>query len=254
MILQSENTIQEIENLNGLSLYLSRQAASLPRYVWEQFILSLFGWIPTVVGIVLRALAYKLILKAEGIVAIENNVRIRFANQVRLGRGVYLDQGVYLHACPGGITIGADTFVMHYAELHVYNFRDLPKAGITIGQGSLVGEFCVIRGPGGVTIGDRVYLSPMVHIYSSNHVFGDPCACFVDQGITTRGVIIEDECWIGANVTILDGVTIGRRSVVAAGSVVTHDVAPHTVVAGVPAHPVKAIDGMALPLDAEVHY
>jgi acetyltransferase-like isoleucine patch superfamily enzyme len=224
---------------SGLGLYLQRQATSLRRYAWEQAILSLCGWVPTVLGIGLRALTYRLILRMDGVAAIERGVRIRFADQIRLGRGVYLDEGVYLHACPGGIQIGEDTLVMHCAELHVYNFRELPQAGIRIGRESLVGEFCVIRGPGGVSLGDRVYLSPGVHIYSSNHVFDDPQRPFVDQGITAEGVVVEDECWIGARVVILDGVRVGRRSVVAAGAVVTEDVPPHSLVAGVPARVIR---------------
>jgi len=137
-------------------LYLSRQASGLRRYVWEQSILTLLGWVPTVLGIGLRAVAYRLIMHLEGPVAIERGVRIRFADHVHLARGVYLDESVYLHACPGGITIGQDTLVMHHAELHVYNFRHLPHAGIRIGRGSLIGEFNVLRGQGGITIGDRV--------------------------------------------------------------------------------------------------
>ena len=125
--------------VSALGLYLSRQASSFGRYVWEQLVFTLFGWMPTVIGIGVRALVYRLVMKLEGIVAIERGVRIRFADQVRLGRGVYLDEGVYLHACPGGIDIGQNTLVMHHAELHVYNFRDLPHAGIKIGQDSLIG-------------------------------------------------------------------------------------------------------------------
>jgi len=223
----------------GLSLYLSRQASSLGRYIWEQAITSLFGWVPTVVGIGLRAVAYRLILTMEGTAAIERGVRIRFADHIRLGRGVYLDEGTYLHACPGGIAIGENTLVMHHAELHVYNFRDLPHAGIRIGRDSLIGEFSVIRGPGGVTIGDRVYLSPMVHIYSSNHRFDDPQKPFIEQGVTAEGVVIEDDCWLGAMAIVLDGVTIGRGSVVGAGAVVTQDVPAHSLVAGVPARLVR---------------
>jgi acetyltransferase-like isoleucine patch superfamily enzyme len=228
--------------MNTLGRYLSWQASSVWRYAWEQLILSLCGWVPTVVGIGLRALVYRLIVHLEGIVAIEKDVRIRFADNIRLAKGVYLDEGVYLHACPGGIEIGENTLVMHHAELHVYNFRDLPHAGIRIGRDSLIGEFSLIRGPGGVTIGDRVYLSPGVHIYSSNHVFEDTERCFVDQGVTAEGVTIEDESWIGAKAVILDGVTVGRRSVVAAGAVVTSDVAPHTVVGGVPAKTIRQIE------------
>ena len=228
---------------NTLQLYLSRQASSLGRYILEQVVLGLCGWVPSVVGIALRAVAYRLIMDLRGLVAIENGVRIRYADQIHLAPGVYLDQDVYLHACPGGIQIGEGTIVMHHAELHVYNFRGLPQSGIRIGRESLIGEFCVIRGTGGVAIGDRVYLSPMVHIYSNSHVFDDPETCFIDQGITTQGVTIEDECWIGAMAAILDGVTVGHNSVVAAGSVVTRDVPPYSLVAGVPARVVRDLRG-----------
>jgi acetyltransferase-like isoleucine patch superfamily enzyme len=227
----------------GLRLYLSWQASSPGRYIWEQLILSLFGWIPTIVGIGLRAIAYRLILSMEGLAAIEKGVRIRFANQVRLGKGVYLDEGVYLHACPKGIEIGDNTLVMHHAELHVYNFRDLPHAGIRIGQDSLIGEFNVLRGQGGIEIGDRVYTSPFVQFAAVNHVFSDPSRSFVGQGITAQGITVEDDVWIGSGAIITDGVRIGHGAVVAAGAVVTEEVPPHTVAAGVPARIVKSVTG-----------
>jgi acetyltransferase-like isoleucine patch superfamily enzyme len=229
--------------VSGLRLYLSRQASSPGRYAWEQLILSLFGWIPTVIGVGLRAIAYRLIMRLEGIVAIEKGVRIRFADQIRLGKGVYLDEGVYLHACPGGIEIGENTLVMHHAELHVYNFRELPQARIKIGRDSLIGEFNVLRGQGGITLGDRVYTSPLVQIAAVNHVFADPSRPFVEQGITAEGIEVEDDVWIGAGAIVTDGVHIGRGAVVAAGAVVTQDVPAHTVVAGVPARVVKTITG-----------
>jgi acetyltransferase-like isoleucine patch superfamily enzyme len=233
----------EVANKHGLRLYLARQASSPWRYLWEQLILGLFGWVPTVVGVALRALVYRLILRLEGVVAIEKGVRIRFADHVRLGRGAYLDEGVYLHACPGGIEIGERTLVMHHAELHVYNFRNLPQAGIRIGRECLVGEFNVLRGQGGITIGDRVYTSPLVQIAAVNHVFSDPARPFVEQGITAEGIVIEDDVWIGAGAIVTDGVRIGRGAVVGAGAVVTRDVPSHSVVAGVPARVVKTISG-----------
>jgi acetyltransferase-like isoleucine patch superfamily enzyme len=206
-------------------------------------ILSLFGWVPTVVGVGLRALTYRLIMHLEGQVAIESGVRIRFADQIKLGRGVYLDEGVYLHACPRGIEIGENTLVMHHAELHVYNFRNLPRAGIRIGRDSLIGEFNVIRGQGGISIGDRVYTSPLVQLIAVNHVFSDPARPFVEQGITAEGITVEDDVWIGAGAIVTDGVRIGHGSVVAAGAVVVADVPPHSVVAGVPARVIRSITG-----------
>src|SRR6266511_2610722 len=137
--------------LNSIRLYLDRQASSLFRYVLEQFLYFLFAWIPTIIGIGLRVLFYRLILHMDGLAAIESHVRLRFADHIKLGQGVYLDEGVYLHACPQGIEIGSGTIVMHGAVLHVYNFRNLPHSGIRIGKDSLIGEYSVIRGQGGVS-------------------------------------------------------------------------------------------------------
>jgi acetyltransferase-like isoleucine patch superfamily enzyme len=226
-----------------MNLYLSRQASSLPRYILEQSLIALFGWIPTIIGIGLRFFFYRLMLRMDGLTAIERNVRLRFADQIQLGPGSYLDEGVYIHACPDGVSIGSKTYIMHGAVLHVYNFRSLPHAWIRIGDESLIGEYSLIRGQGGVTIGDRVYTSPMTQIIAVNHVFDDPGRPFVDQGITARGITIEDDVWIGSAAVITDGVRIGKGAVVAAGAVVSHDVPPHTVVAGIPARIIREIDG-----------
>lgn len=224
-----------------LSLYVRRQASSPSRYVFEQLVLGAFGWVPTPVGVLLRAVAYRLILRMRGVAGIERGIRMRFASNVTLGDGAYLDSGVYLHACPGGIAIGRNSLVMHGTILHVYNFRDLPKAGIWIGDDCLVGEFNVIRGQGGVRIGNRVYTSPMVQLVAVNHVFDDTSRPFVDQGITAEGITVEDDVWIGAGAVITDGVTIGKGAVVAAGAVVTRNVPPHSVVGGVPARVLRRV-------------
>lgn len=229
--------------MRALRLYLGRQASSIPRYCLEQALYLVVGWIPTLVGIGLRAILYRLILSANGLVAIENGVRLRFANNIALGKGVYLDYGAYLHACPNGIHIGDNSLVMHGAILHVYNFRGLPNAGIRIGTDCLIGEHSVIRGQGGVTIGNRVFTSPFTQLIAVNHVFDDPSRSFVDQGITAQGIVIEDDVWLGAGAIITDGVRVGKGAVVAAGAVVTKDVPPHTVVGGVPARVIKQIDG-----------
>ncbi len=90
-----------------------------------------------------------------------------------------------------------------------------------------------------IRIGDRVLFGPYVTITTAGHP--------IDPGLRSTGaqfsavVTIEDEAWLGANVTVLPGVTIGRGSVVAAGAVVTANVPPMTVVAGVPARIVRSI-------------
>jgi acetyltransferase-like isoleucine patch superfamily enzyme len=230
----------------SLGLYLRRQASSVRRYVLEQTLYALVGWIPTVVGIGLRALLYRAILHMDGIAAIEPRVRLRFADHIHLGKNVYIDENVYLHACPQGIRIGDNTFVMYGSVLHVYNFRDLPHAFIHIGRDSLIGEYNVLRGQGGIRIGNRVYTAPNVQILAVNHVYDDPERPMIEQGITAEGIVVEDDVWIGAGAILTDGIRVGKGAVIAAGAVVTDDVPPHTVVGGVPARVLKRIEAGAL--------
>jgi hypothetical protein len=90
----------------NLGLYIRRQAAGPGRYILEQLVFALAAWVPTVVGVALRALLYRLILHMDGMAAIEDGVRIRYASHIWLGKGVYIDNGVYLLPVPAGFPSG----------------------------------------------------------------------------------------------------------------------------------------------------
>jgi acetyltransferase-like isoleucine patch superfamily enzyme len=225
-----------------LLFYIRGQAPDLGNYLLQGLLTTLLGGLPGLVGIALRGVAYRLMMRCDGSVAIESHVRLRHARHIHLGANVYLDQGVYLHACPEGIDIGANTTVMHNAELHVFNFRDLPHAFIRIGRDSFIGESVVIRGQGGVTIGNSVLLGPMVKILAVNHRFSDVTRPVIDQGITGDGIVIEDGAWIGAGAAVLDGVRIGRGAVIGANAVVTRDVPAGCVAVGMPAKVIRRLD------------
>jgi len=106
--------------------------------------------------------------------------------------------------------------------LHVYNFRGLPHAVIWVGRNCLAGEFCLIRGQGGVHIGDAVLIAPRVQMLAVNHLFDDPSRAVMHQGITARGIIVEDGAWIGAGAILLDGVQVGGRGGGRAGRAAAH--------------------------------
>jgi acetyltransferase-like isoleucine patch superfamily enzyme len=221
--------------LSQLAYYVRGQSPSFGDYLLQGLLTTLLGWLPGLPGIALRALFYRLMMRLDGIAAIEPHVRIRHARNIRLGKGVFLDQGVYLHATPGGIDIGDRTTVMHNTELHVFNFRNLPHAFIKVGRDTFIGESVVIRGQGGVTIGDSVLIAPGAKILAVNHNFTDISRPVIEQGITGKGIVIEDGAWIAAGAVVLDGVRVGQGAVVGANAVVTHDVAPNSVVGGSPA-------------------
>lgn len=110
---------------------------------------------------------------------------------------------------------------------------------VLIGDYTRIGLHNTVIGP--VTIGSHVNLAQGITVTALNHNFEDPNKRIDEQGISTTPVTIEDDVWIGANAVVLPGVTIGSHSVVAAGAVVTKDVPPHSLVAGVPAKVIKQI-------------
>ena len=110
---------------------------------------------------------------------------------------------------------------------------------VMIGDHTRIGLHNTIIGP--VEIGSHVNLAQGITVTALNHNFGDTEKRIDEQGVSTNPVTIEDDVWIGANAVILPGVTIGNHCVVAAGAVVTKDVPPHSLVAGVPAKVIKQI-------------
>ena len=108
---------------------------------------------------------------------------------------------------------------------------------VMIGDHTRIGLHNTIIGP--VEIGSHVNLAQGITVTALNHNFDDTEKRIDEQGVSTNPVTIEDDVWIGANAVILPGVTIGNHCVVAAGAVVTKDVPPHSLVAGVPAKVIK---------------
>jgi acetyltransferase-like isoleucine patch superfamily enzyme len=109
-----------------------------------------------------------------------------------------------------------------------------------MGDHSNIGPYSYIGCSGPIRIGNNVMISPRVSLYAENHVIAGIDIPMKEQGVTQKGIVIEDDCWIAANSIILDGVTVGRGSVVAAGAVVSKNVPPYSVVAGVPARIIKS--------------
>lgn len=110
---------------------------------------------------------------------------------------------------------------------------------VVIGDHTRIGLHNTIIGP--VEIGNNVNLAQGITVTALNHNFSDTKKRIDEQGVSTNPVTIEDDVWVGANAVILPGVTIGEHCVVAAGAVVTKDVPPHSLVAGVPAKVIKNI-------------
>lgn len=163
-------------------------------------------------------------------------VVVRHPQYVRIGRGTALNRDVTIDGfAERGVWLGANVTVGAGAEIRGSGVIAEPGVGVRIGDRTSIGRGNVIWGQGGVTIGQDCLLGPNVTIVSENHRFDSLAVPIREQGHDRSPVVIGDDCWIGAGVVVLKGVTIGSGAVVAAGAVVTRDVPAFAVVAGVPA-------------------
>ncbi len=163
------------------------------------------------------------------------NSLIEHAKNIELGDKVIISG--YSNICANtkqSIKIGNNSIIFNHA---------IVKCGgegfIEVGENSTVNPFCVLEGLGGLSIGSGVRIASGSKLMSFNHSFSDKRTPIYKQGFTKKGIVVEDDVWIGTNAVILDGVRIGRGSIVGAGSVVNKDVPPFCIVAGVPAKIIK---------------
>ena len=130
--------------------------------------------------------------------------------------------------------LGAGAVVEDYATINN------GMGGVFIGPRTFIGLSNVLIGP--LRIGADVLLAQHIVVSGLNHGYTDITQPIRTQTCTTAEIVIEDEVWIGANAVLTAGVRVGRHAVVAAGSVVTRDVPPYTVVGGNPARILKQYD------------
>ncbi|MGI8349396.1 acyltransferase [Niallia circulans] len=131
------------------------------------------------------------------------------------------------------INIGNNVTILRYTEI-----LGKPELPIYIGDNTYINQRCVIRP--NTKIGRRVSIGPGVMLMTDTHLVGSPKRR-AGKSINPP-IIIEDGCWIGAHSTVLGNVTIGKGTIIGAGSVVNKDCEPNSLYAGVPARFVKKLE------------
>ncbi|MEM7725466.1 MAG: DapH/DapD/GlmU-related protein [Cyanobacteria bacterium P01_A01_bin.45] len=154
-----------------------------------------------------------------------------------IGNWVHILQGVHINALghPNNRIFIRDGVQINYGV----DIRAMSDTQIEIGEGTFIGPYVCFAGPGDITIGKGCLIAAHSGIFANNHKYADPIQFICEQGITRKGIVIEDDCWLGHGVTVVDGVTIGKGSVVGAGSVVTKDIPPYSIAVGTPAKVLK---------------
>lgn len=124
------------------------------------------------------------------------------------------------------------------SEIREFTHIWYPK-NLYIGSNTRIGRGSQINARGGLHIGKYVRMGPLVMITTTDHRFDDVDMPIKSQGMTMSPVRIEDDVWVGGQVSILAGVTVGSGAIIAAGAVVTKDIPPRAIVGGVPAKIIK---------------
>ncbi|WP_243358653.1 DapH/DapD/GlmU-related protein [Fundidesulfovibrio terrae] len=136
------------------------------------------------------------------------------------------------------IVIGEGTTVADDSWLNVC-VRD-EEVRMIVGRNCYIGRRAVFNTAGRLELGDYCLLAPGVYIADADHVYADITRPYVEQGVSTgRSVTVEENCWLGIGTVITGNLTVGRGAIVAAGAVVLADVAPFSIVGGVPARILK---------------
>ena len=153
-----------------------------------------------------------------------------YTEQVHVGRGVLIERDSTIRCDSPNVVVR----IGDGSVLAPYAFLSTQRGSIVIGRRCSVNAYSVLYGLGGLKIGDRVRIAAHVVIIPANHIFDDPYVPIMEQGSTKKGIVIEDDVWIGAGARILDGCVIGKGSVIGAGTVLTKSVGPYSIVVGVP--------------------
>lgn len=214
----------------------SRSFVDLIRY---EVITSLFQSFPGALGILLRAKIYPILFKRCGKNTVfGRNITLRVTKRIALGNSNLVDDNAVLDA-KGHREL---TFITCGDEVEISRNTILSckgKGSITIGNFVSIGRNVLISARESIKIGDNCSIGPYSCILASGHDWSDPETPILLQDREVGEIVIEDNVWIGAHVTVMDGVTIGAKSVIGVGSVVTHDIPPYRIAAGSPARVVR---------------
>lgn len=163
---------------------------------------------------------------------LDRRVRLDEAGKIGVGAHCEIESGVILRAN----SVASPAIVLgNHVSIKEYTVVNANRGSVTIGDRSWIGPHCLLYGNGNVCIGRDVLIAAQTCINTVSHGTTQTDCAMNLQPVRTDPVNIQDDVWIGLHCSILQGVTIGRGSVIGAGAVVTRDIPPWSIAVGVPA-------------------
>ena len=203
----------------------------------------LFGLVPGAMGLILRQIFFKPLFKRVGRdVVFGRNLVIRQSHKIVIGDHVIIDDDCTLDGKGEnnqGITLGDMVTIGRFSSIVCKNADIVIGSHVNIGTNVKI----IAANQGEIRIGNSIDIGSGSHFSGGSYDYSDADVLPSSRRLETMGIQVEDLAWIGAGVIVLDGVKIGTRSIVAAGAVVTDEVPPLSVAAGVPAQVKKKREG-----------
>lgn len=192
---------------------------------------------------VMRGNIYRLFkIKSSHLVAVDKNVTI-LGNKKDfiVGKNNKFESGAYIQTVStNGVILGDNVTICQNAIIRPSGFYGGNLGwGLIVGHHSSIGAASYIGCSGKIIIGNNVMIGPHCTMIAENHNFAELDIDMIKQGVSNKGIEIKDNVWIGANVTILDGVIVESGCILAAGAVLTKSTEPNGIYAGVPAKRIK---------------
>lgn len=182
------------------------------------------------------------LLKTGRKVFIGKSTKIYNPGNIIFGKGVTIEKHSVIDGYASQkITLGNNAKIGAFSTLTSTSHFSKYGKGLQMGNNSAIGDFTHFGAAGGIEIGNDVIMGSYISFHSENHNFSDPTQLIREQGVSSKGIKIGNNIWVGAKVTFLDGCVVGDNSVVAAGAVVNGVYPENSIIGGVPAKVIKTI-------------
>ena len=182
-------------------------------------------------------------LKTGKRVFIGSDTKILNSKNIVFGKNVTIETHCIIDGFASSkVILGDCVKIGSFSNLNITSHLSKYGKGLKMGNNSAIGDFAHIGASGGIEIGNDVIMGSYISFHSENHNFNDKKVLIREQGVTSKGIVIGNNIWVGAKVTFLDGCKIGNNCVIAAGSVVNSVFPDNVVIGGIPAKILKEIE------------
>lgn len=199
-------------------------------------------------GLIFNTLSKRFLMLTRGFfktyqkVYVGTNTRFYNLQNIKFGKNVTIEKNCIVDGyAKNKVVFGDCVKIGAYSNISCTSHLSKYGVGLQIGNHSAVGDFTQFGAAGGITIGNDVIMGSYISFHSENHNFADKNILIRNQGVSSKGIKIGNNIWVGAKVTFLDGCIIGDNSVVAAGAVVSGEFPANSVIGGVPAKILKSL-------------